>query len=106
MSESSPSADVPKGSFAAGRRVLLPRGAELRIVVYVNGVDQIEGKDYTRREDEILFNRDIIKEQKSGRRKLIMLLGVVGFYSKNETVDIQFQRDGKTELASDLPIEH
>jgi len=35
-----------------------------------------------------------------------MLLGVVGFYSKNETVDIQFQRNGRTELASDLPIEH
>ena len=34
-----------------------------------------------------------------------MLLGVVGIYRKNETVDVQFQKNGKTELAGDLKIE-
>ena len=33
-----------------------------------------------------------------------MLLGVVGFYNKHETVDVQFQREGKTGLASDLEV--
>ena len=40
--------EVPKGSFAAGRRVSLPRGAEPPVVVYVNGVQQVQGDDYRR----------------------------------------------------------
>jgi hypothetical protein len=104
MSDSTPAQQVPKGSYAAGRRISLPEGAEAPVIVYVNGVVQTEGEDYLLREGEILFTREIIKEKKSGRRKLIMLLGVVGFYTKNETVDVQFQRDGKTELASDVSI--
>lgn len=95
---------IPKGSYAAGRRVTLPEGAEQPIAVFVNGVPQAEGTDYVLRGNEILFTRDIIKETKSGKKKLVMLLGVVGFYNKNETIDVQFQRDGKTELAGDLPV--
>ena len=30
---------------------------------------------------------------------MIMLMGVVGFYAKDETIDVQYQKDGKTELA-------
>lgn len=97
---------IPKGSYAAGRKARLPAGAEAPIVVYINGVVQAEEQDYKLRGNKILFDREIVKEEKSGRRKLIMLLGVVGFYSKDETVDVQFQRGGKTELASDLKIEN
>ncbi len=95
---------VPKGSYAAGRRVTLPEGAQQPIVVFINGVAQTEGTDYTLRGNEILFAREIIKETKSGKKKLIMLLGVVGFYNKNETIDVQYQKDGRTELAGDLPV--
>lgn len=101
---STPEQKIPKGSHAAGRRVQLPEGAEQPIRVFINGVAQTEGDDYVLRGNEILFTREIIKENKSGRRKAVMLLGVVGFYTKNETVDVQFQRNGKTELAGDLPI--
>ena len=85
--------------------VRLPEGAEPPIVVYINGVAQTEGEDYNLQGTKILFTREIIKEEKSGGRKMIMLLGVVGFYTKNETVDVQFQKNGKTELAGDLKIE-
>ncbi len=37
-------------------------------------------------------------------RWLAMYLGFFGTYRKNETVDVQFTRDGKTELASELEI--
>ena len=37
---------IPKGSYAAGRRVTLPQGATQPIVVYINGVAQTEGEDY------------------------------------------------------------
>ena len=100
-----PGQKIPKGSYAAGRRIAVPAGAEGPIVVYINGVAQTEGQDYTLRGNEILFNRDILKEVKSRQRKAIMLLGVVGFYAKNETVDVEYRRNGKTELAPDLPVQ-
>ena len=49
---------------------------------------------------EILFTREIIKETKTGKKKMIMLLGVVGFYNKDETVDVQFQRDGNIDVVA------
>jgi len=104
MSEQTSEQKVPKGSYAAGRRVSLPEGAEKPIVVFVNGVAQDEGTDYLLRDNEILFTRDIIKEEKSGKKKMVMLLGVVGFYNKDETIDVQYQQDGKTQLAGDLPV--
>jgi hypothetical protein len=97
--------EVPKGSYAAGRRALLPRGAERPITVYVNGVEQAEGSDYRIRGREILFSRPIVKEEKlSGIRWLSMLIGVVGTYRKHETVDIEYRRSGATKLASDVQI--
>jgi hypothetical protein len=104
MSEQTSEQKIPKGSYAAGRRVSLPEGAEKPIVVFVNGVAQVEGTDYLLRDNELLFTRDIIKETKSGKKKMVMLLGVVGFYNKNETIDVQYQKDGKTQLAGDLPV--
>ena len=97
--------EVPKGSYAAGRRALLPRGAERPITVYVNGVEQAEGSDYRVRGREIAFSRPIIKEEKlSGIRWLSMVIGVVGTYRKHETVDIEYRRSGATKLASDVQI--
>jgi len=104
MSKPTEEQKIPKGSHAAGRRVTVPEGADQPIIVFINGVAQTEGKDYVLRGNEILFTREIIKETKSGKKKLVMLLGVVGFYNKDETIDVQFQRDGKTELAGDLPV--
>jgi hypothetical protein len=98
-------ADIPRGSYAAGRRVLIPRGAERPFKVYINGVEQAEGSDYRIRGREVVFSRPILKEEKlSGIRWLSMLIGVVGTYRKNETVDIEYQLRGGTKLASDVAI--
>ncbi len=105
MSDKTTTQKIPKGSYAAGRRVTLPEGAEAPVVVFINGVEQTEGDDYVLRDGNILFTREILKENKSGRRKLVMLLGVVGFYTPNETVDVQYQQNGRTQLASDLPVQ-
>jgi hypothetical protein len=97
--------EVPKGSYAAGRRALLPRGAEPPITVYVNGVEQVPGEDYRLAGREIVFSRAILKEEKlSGIRWLSMFIGVVGTYRKHETVDIEYRRGGEAMLASDVPI--
>jgi hypothetical protein len=98
-------AEIPKGSYAAGRRVRLPRGAGRPIRVYVNGVEQSEGDDYRVNQGTILFNRPIVKEEKlSGLRWLSMLVGVVGTYRKNESVDVEYTQSGATKLISDAEV--
>jgi hypothetical protein len=97
--------EVPKGSYVAGRRVLVPRGAEPPLKVYRSGVEQAEGADYEIRGRELVFARPILREEKlSGLRWLSMLIGVVGTYRKHETIDIEYRRGGETKLASDVEI--
>lgn len=97
--------EIPKGSVAAGRRVRLPRGAREPIIVYISGVEQSRGRDYELGGGDVVFARQIIKEEKlSGIRWASMLIGVVGTYRKHETVDVQYQLDGETKLAADVEV--
>lgn len=96
--------EIPHGSFAAGRRVALPTGAERPITVFINGVPREEGRDYEIDDREIVFRHPIVKEKVSSMRWLAMLVGAAGTYRRNETVDIEFHRDGRVELAGDLPV--
>jgi len=97
-------AEIPKGSYAAGERVKLPRGAEPPFTVFINGVAQDEGEDYVIEGGEIVFAPPIVKEKIGTSRWLAMYLGLWGTYRKDEKVDIQFQRAGKTQLVADLPV--
>ncbi len=96
--------EVPKGSYAAGRRVRLPRGAEPPVRVYLNGVEQSAGADYQLRDGEIVFSRPLVKEKVGAARWMAMYLGLFGTYRKHETVDVEYRRDGKLQLASDLEV--
>lgn len=96
--------EIPKGSYAAGERVKLPRGAEPPFTVFINGIAQSEGDDYTIEGGEIAFTRPIVKEKIGTSRWLAMYLGLWGTYRKNETVDLEFSRGGKVELLSDLAV--
>ena len=96
--------EVPKGSVAAGRRVKLPRGARAPIRVYINGVEQAEGEDYDLSSGEILFTRPIIKEKVTPGRWVAMYLGLFGTYRKNETIDVEYQLGGETQLVSDAEV--
>ena len=82
--------EVPKGSYAAGRRVRLPRGAGEPIRVHINGVEQKRGVDYEIRGGEIAFPRPIIKETVTPGRWMAMYLGLFGTYRKHETVDVEY----------------
>jgi hypothetical protein len=95
---------VPKGSYAAGERVKMPAGAEPPYTVYVNGIEQTEGEDFVIEGRELHFTRPIVKEKMGTSRWLAMYLGLFGTYRKDEKVDLQFQREGKTELVPDLPV--
>ena len=98
------STDIPKGSYAAGERVKLPAGAGPPFTVFINGIEQSEGSDYSIESGEIVFSRPIIKEKMDAGRWLAMYLGLFGTYRKDETIDLQFSRDGKVELIPDLPV--
>jgi hypothetical protein len=91
-------------SVEAGRRVRLPRGAERPIQVFINGVEQMEGADYSVRGGEIVFTRPLVKERVSGGRWLAMVLGLFGSYGKNESVDVHFRHDGRMKVVSDAKI--
>lgn len=97
--------EAPKGSYVAGRRVRLPRGAREPIRVHVNGVEQVRGTDYELRDRAIVFARPMLKEQVGMGRWMAMYLGLFGTYRKHDTVDVEYHSDGKIQLASDLPIE-
>lgn len=99
-----PGTEIPKGSYAAGERVRIPAGAEPPFTVFVNGIEQSEGTDYEVQRPEIVFTRPIVKEKIGTSRWLAMYLGLWGTYRKNETVDLQYTRDGKLQLVSDLAV--
>ncbi|CAN5220349.1 hypothetical protein BH24ACT23_BH24ACT23_09990 [soil metagenome] len=96
--------EVPKGSYAAGRRVRLPRGATEPIRVHINGVEQPRGEVWDVRGDEIAFTRPIVKEHVSKGRWMAMYLGLFGSYRKNEQVDVEYTLGGATKLAADVEI--
>ena len=96
--------DIPKGSYAAGRRAKLPRGASEPIRVHINGVEQPRGEVWDVRDDHIVFTRPIVKESVSTGRWLAMYLGLFGSYKKNEQVDVEYTLDGQTKLAADIEI--
>jgi hypothetical protein len=91
-------------SIEVGRRVRLPKGAERPIQVFINGVEQSEGANYSIHGREIVFKRALVKERVSGGRWLAMAMGLFGSYGKNETVDIHFRRGGRTQVVSNAEI--
>ena len=89
----------------AESRVALPRGAEGPIEVYVNGVRQQEGRDFTRRGDELVFANELKREGKLGFwRWTSLFLGVAGTYRQNDSVDLVYEVDGKKIVQTGSPI--
>ncbi|HEU5104267.1 MAG TPA: hypothetical protein VFU11_00345 [Solirubrobacterales bacterium] len=95
--------EIPKGSYAAGERVKLPAGAEPPFTVFINGIEQPK-ESYRIEGGEIHFGRPIVKEKVGASRWIAMYLGLWGTYRKNETIDLQFAKNGKVELRSDLAV--
>jgi hypothetical protein len=89
----------------ADSRVALPQGARGPIEVYVNGVRQQEGKDFTRRDGELVFTRPLAQEGRLGFwRWFSLFLGVAGTYRKHESVDVVYTVDGRRTVESGLPM--
>jgi hypothetical protein len=85
--------------------VELPAAAGEWIEVYLNGVRQEEGRDFRREGRTLVFDRLLAKEGRLGFwRWTSMFLGVAGTYKQNDSVDVVYERDGRRQVATGLPI--
>jgi hypothetical protein len=89
----------------AEARVEIPPHVTGDIEVFLNGVPQVEGRDYRRDGRTLFFDRPLAKEGRLGAiRWLSMLAGVAGTYRQNDSVDVVYDSGGKRLVATDLPI--
>jgi hypothetical protein len=89
----------------AEARVEIPPHVTGDIEVFLNGVPQVEGRDYRRDGRTLVFDRPLAKEGRLGAiRWLSMLAGVAGTYRQNDSVDVVYDLGGKRLVATDLPI--
>ena len=90
---------------SAKTRVDLPPQVTGEIEVYVNGVPQVEGRDYVRRADSLVFERQLAREGRLGFwRWLSIILGIAGTYRQNDSVDVVYQLGGRRLVAPGLPL--
>ena len=85
-------------------RVPLPRGAEPPFRVFVNGVAQSEGEDYDVEGTDLLFNRPLQKERLGFWRWTAIFFALFGTYGKNDSVDVQYELNGRKTVATGLDI--
>ena len=86
--------------------VKLPAGAEPPFTVFVNGVRQAEGSDYTVQKGHLVFTRSLAKEGRLGFwRWLLMFFAIAGTYRRNDSVDVQYEVQGRTLVATGLDIQ-
>ncbi|HEY1597774.1 MAG TPA: hypothetical protein VGF74_20415 [Thermoleophilaceae bacterium] len=86
--------------------VKLPPDAQPPYNVFVNGVPQSEGTDYTVQKGHLVFTKPLAKEGRLGFwRWLMMFLAIAGTYRRNDSVDVQYTSQGVTRVATGLDIE-
>jgi hypothetical protein len=73
--------------------------------VFVNGVEQTEGTDYTVEGGDLVFTRSLAQEGKLGFwRWASIFFGIAGTYRKHETVDVQYTLNGRPTVATGLKV--
>jgi len=85
--------------------VPLPPDVRPPFEVYVNGVRQQDGVDYLVADRKLVFERELKKEGKLGFWRWFAGAWGVGTYRQNDSVDVSFERSGRTALVEGLDIE-
>ena len=88
-----------------GSKVRLPPGVRERFTVHVNAVLQHEGSDYVRDGDTIVFDRELVKEERLGFWRWFLGAWGIGTYRRDDQVDVAWEDDGRPRLAHALDIE-
>ena len=89
----------------AESRVPLPKGVREPYTVYLNGVRQEPGRDFQVRRGVLVFPGSLQKEGKLGFWKWFWGAWGIGFYSKDDQVDVAWEIDGRPRVAHALEIE-
>jgi hypothetical protein len=85
--------------------VRLPPAVTAPFQVYLNGVPQREGPDYTVEDGTLVFARELRKDRISKWRWFLGAWGV-GTYRQDDSVDVRYERaDGTPAVAEKLDIE-
>ena len=97
--------NVPEGP-SRGTRVRLPADVVRPFDIFLNGVRQEEGADYSIEGRTLVFERELKTEGKLGFwRWLSLWVGIAGTYRQNDSVDVAYRRNGKPVVAARLPLE-
>jgi len=85
--------------------VRLPPDVRSPFEVYINGVRQEPGADYSVEGGALVFERELRKDKISGWRWFLGAWGV-GTYRQHDSVDVRYSAaDGSPRLAEGLEIE-
>ena len=83
----------------------LPPAVGDEFEVFVNGVPQQRGRDFSVHGRTLVFDRSLAREGRLGLwRWLSMLLGVAGTYRQNDSVDVVYRSGGRRVVATGLSI--
>jgi hypothetical protein len=83
--------------------VKLPPGVRTPFEVYVNGVPQELGRDYSVMDGELRFERELV-QQKLRLRAWLMGIWGIGTYKRNDEVDVRYEVGGRPMLAHALLV--
>jgi hypothetical protein len=83
--------------------VPLPPGVRTPFEVYINGVRQELGVDYSVSGGALRFERELVK-QKLGLRAWLLGVWGIGTYKRNDEVDVRYELEGRPMLAHALDI--
>ena len=86
-----------------GSRVPLPAGVQRPFQVFVNGVEQAEGRDYEVRGAELVFSEVLIPPRRDTMKTFARLM-FWGRYGTEHHVDVAYDAGGRRTVASNLPV--
>jgi hypothetical protein len=84
--------------------VPLPHEIRAPFDVYVNGVQQVQGRDFDVVDRSLVFERELRKEGKLGFWRWFLGAFGVGTYRQNDSVDVRYEIAGRLTLAEGLDI--
>lgn len=85
-------------------RVQLPAQSKRPFVVYVNGVEQTEGRDYRVQDNQLLFTRPLKKAGPLSLWNWFLGAWGIGTYRSNDEVDVVWEDNGVPRVAHALQI--
>jgi hypothetical protein len=89
----------------AETRIEVPPEVTDPFQVFVNGVEQLPGRDFRREVGTLVFGRELADEGRLGFwRWLSLFLGIAGTYRKNDAVDFVYERAGRRLVSTVRPV--